>query len=177
MDNTQSRPLDHVTARIVTEIAAAILEPLKNDIKKIIESRSPVGAALTADKTPDTPEKSPKTEMSEDLQKLLLTIDGDIKAWKGILKAEGVAQTRELSEFSSEISELVRDIKSTLLSSIDETARASLEKNAERGERLRKLTEDALNRIEKRLLRIERIELVSGVILTLLLIVAIAARV
>jgi hypothetical protein len=172
-NNIYDRPLDHATARIVTELAAAILEPLKEDIKKTVYEaiELKIGPSNHVVAQPETP------ETSDGLQKLLRTISEDVGAWEGILKAEGVAQTKELSEFSSEISDLVKDIKSSLISALDKAARGAFEKDVERGERLRKFTELGMSALEKRLLKLEKIALVSGVILALtafLLIVAIA---
>ncbi|GHS92715.1 hypothetical protein AGMMS50276_01210 [Synergistales bacterium] len=191
MDNneTTSRPLDHATARIVTELAAAILEPLKEDIKKTIHEAIELKISVAAKSCtvteplsspavrPETSEISRKTEISEDLQQLLRALSEDIRAWEGILKAEGVAQTRELSEFSSEISDLVKDIKSSLPFLISQAVCDASEKNINHGERLQKLTEGALSEVERRLLKLEKIALISGVILAFLLIVALTVRV
>ncbi|GHS85281.1 hypothetical protein AGMMS49957_01030 [Synergistales bacterium] len=182
-----TRPLDHATARIVTEIAAAVLGPLREDIKKTVceamelkiqsAAKEPQDAPVAPPKTPEEPDKTEKSPDLQNLQKLLHTINGDIKTWEGILKAEGVAQTKELSELSSEISDLVKDIKSSLLSAISETAHVASEKDSERGARLLKLTEDGMGAVEKRLLRLEIIAFVSGVALALLLVFAIAAAI
>jgi methyl-accepting chemotaxis protein len=57
-------------------------------------------------------------EMRETLQSFVQTIS----AWEGVLKADGRAHTRELSELSAEILEILKDTQTALLRTLKETS-------------------------------------------------------
>jgi len=63
-------------------------------------------------------------------EKLLHSLEASFADWAGILKANGRAQTRELSEFSAEVSEQVGLIKSGMSRQRNWTSTFCIEKNA-----------------------------------------------
>lgn len=143
------RPLDHATARIVMELAATLLPPLKEAVigelartvqalpdavrqesgetllvlNHLKETGNEAAASLAAvmeriserEHLREAPER-PNPDPTE----LLRVLEAAIPAWEGILKADGRAHTRELSELSSEMSELLQDTRSNLLTGIRE---------------------------------------------------------
>jgi ABC-type transporter Mla subunit MlaD len=92
-----------------------------------------------------------------------------ISAWEGVLKADGHAQTRELSEFSSELSELIRDMGVSLPQTVKNTAEKVI---TSRNDEWAKTVEEYKDVTEKRLARLEKIVVVSGAISTILLAMA-----
>lgn len=89
-----------------------------------------------------------------------------ISAWEGVLKADGHAQTRELSEFSSELSELIRDMGVSLPQTVKNTAEKVI---TSRNDAWVKTVEEYKDVTERRLARLEKIIVVSGAISTILL--------
>ena len=66
---------------------------------------------------------------------LLRSLEAALPGWEGILKADGRAHTRELSELSAEMSELLRDTRSTLLTEVRDVVEKEFAKRDERLER------------------------------------------
>jgi hypothetical protein len=191
------RPLDHATARIVAELAAALLPSLSSDVREAVageigragsetaasftaagmsvrqsvsglsSSMEDVAARLT--RTADELARqssgqftalSSALETLEDMAGLLRFLKEAIPGWEGVLKADGRMQTRELSEFSAEMSELAKDMKLNLTA----IARESAEKNAVRDEERRKLFEERGRAMERRLARLEKIIVLTGAV-------------
>ncbi len=106
--------------------------------------------------------------------KLLRLLEAAIPAWEGVLKADGRAHTRELSDLSSEITELLRDTRASLLTEVRTTVEKELEKHDERVEQLLR---EAGKRTDRKLAVLQKaigvsvvlFLAVSALILTLLL--------
>ncbi|MDR1649012.1 MAG: hypothetical protein LBR71_02020 [Synergistaceae bacterium] len=188
------RPLDHATARIVAELAAALLPSLSSDVKEVVaEETGRAGAEMTASfSAAETSMRQSVSELSssvaarltrtadelarqssghfaalssaletlEDMAGLLRFLKEAIPGWEGVLKADGRMQTRELSEFSAEMSELAKDMKLSLTA----IARESAEKGAVRDEAGRKLLEENGRAMERRLARLEKIVVLTGAV-------------
>jgi ABC-type transporter Mla subunit MlaD len=203
--DTSERPLDHATARIVAELAAALLprlqETLAGELKHAVESLSArmhhgVEETLTALERLKTAsdeivaslnaaEESMQgmSGMLSSLAKIreqlgvfaaqpaasaeaLDALKNAISAWEGVLKADGHAQTRELSEFSSELSELIRDMGVNLPQTVKDTAEKVI---TSRNDEWVKTVLENKYIMEKRLARLEKIAVVSGAISAILL--------
>ncbi|MDR2175313.1 MAG: hypothetical protein LBO82_05175 [Synergistaceae bacterium] len=253
MSDVAGRPLDHATARIVAELAAALLPSLKSDVRETVaaeiakglstaaaalpaprslgaeeplaslrrfqEAIGRVGSEMTASfaaadasversvsdlassmerfrecmegfrecmegvaarlaQTADELARqssgqfaalssalaSVKTglddETLEEMTGLLRFLKEAIPAWEGALKADGRMQTRELSEFSAEMSELAKDMKLNLVS----IARESAEKGAARDEERRRLLEESGRAAARRLEKLEKIVILTGAV-------------
>jgi hypothetical protein len=168
-------PLDPTTARVVAELAAALLPQLKETIAlevtkaaEIVPSRTAQGvdeALASLRRLQDTsgaatevmsamkdsmnvisgnvlPSLSKACESldasvsrlaqeaagpaTRETERLMRSVESAIFDWEGVLKADGRAQTRELNEFSSEISELLRDLKASLPPTIQESVEKAL---------------------------------------------------
>jgi hypothetical protein len=206
--DTSERPLDHATARIVAELAAALLphlqETLAGEMKNAVESlsvRTHHGVeetliALERLKTAsdaivaslNAAEKSMQgmSGILSSLAKIheqlgaftvqpaaaaegLEALKNAISAWEGVLKADGHAQTRELSEFSSELSELIRDMGVSLPQTVKATAEKVI---TSRNDEWVKTALENKTVMEKRLARLEKIAVVSGAISAILLAMA-----
>ncbi|MDR1376772.1 MAG: hypothetical protein LBJ22_04605, partial [Synergistaceae bacterium] len=89
-----------------------------------------------------------------------------ISNWEGVLKADGHAQTRELSEFSSEISELLRDMGASLPQTLKDAAEKAM---ASRGDQWAAVLLESRRVMEKRMARLEKIMVVSGAVSAILL--------
>ncbi|MDR2180795.1 MAG: hypothetical protein LBP21_10840 [Synergistaceae bacterium] len=211
--DTSERPLDHATARIVTELAAALLPHLQETLAgemrnaaELLSTRTHLGveetlAALERLKaTGDGIVSSLKAagesmqgisgvlsslaKMREQMEVFALqpagsaeTLDAALGAlknaiatWEGVLKADGHAQTRELSEFSSELSELMRDMGVSLPQTVKDTAEKVI---TSRGDEWVKTLLENRYVMEKRLARLEKIVVVSGAISVVLLAVVV----
>jgi ABC-type transporter Mla subunit MlaD len=97
-------------------------------------------------------------ETLEDVAGTLRFLKEAIPGWEGVLKADGRMQTRELSEFSAEMSELSKDMKLSLAAIVRESA----EKGAARDEERRKAAEENGQAMERRLARLEKIAVLTG---------------
>jgi hypothetical protein len=89
-----------------------------------------------------------------------------ISNWEGVLKADGHAQTRELSEFSSELSELMKDMGVSLPQTVKDTTEKAM---AFRDDQCLKTLLESRYVMEKRLARLEKIVVVSGAVSAILL--------
>jgi hypothetical protein len=194
--------LDHATARIVAELAAALLPPLTAGVKAAVaeeiakrtenEESARQTASSSIERFGERMEEAAARltrvaeelarqssgqfaalssalasvkpalddEALEDVAGLLRFLKEAIPGWEGVLKADGRMQTRELSEFSAEMSELAKDIKLSLAAS----ARESAEKGAARDEERRRFAEESARAMERRLTRLEKIAVSAGVI-------------
>lgn len=241
-NDISERPLDHATARIVAELAAALLPPLTSDVREAVvteivkelaalserreqsaedllapflrlreeigrtgsETTASFAAAeasvkrcvselsasmdrfnermesITARLTQAADELGRQSsgqftalssaldsvkpglddETLEDMTGLLRFLKEAIPGWEGILKADGRMQTRELSEFSAEMSELTKDMKLSLTAAVRERA----EKDAAQGEKRRQLLEENGRAMELRLARLEKIVMLTGAV-------------
>jgi hypothetical protein len=180
--DVSSRPLDHATARIVAELAAALLPPLTAEMKESVAAEVAVRLNQTADELarqssaqfaafssalasvkPVIGDESLGGSIDETLQEiagLLRFLKEAIPGWEGVLKADGRMQTRELSEFSAEMSELVKDMKLNLAAA----ARESAEKAAARDGERRRLLEESGRTTESRLARLEKLVILTGAV-------------
>lgn len=223
-ENNRDRPLDQTTARIVDELAAAMLPHLREtlteetarfqtlpdkveetlkallaalgDLQKIgteatesldaaersmeerlaalssaaLASVERAGAAVDSleanaanllKATGDSPQpeiRGAEPPQSGEILRTLRLLETSIPVWEGILKAEGRAQTRELSELSAEVTELLRDTGEESLRKIEKILMRweSLEKErTQREERFRQSLEDSGRSATRRLLRLE----------------------
>jgi len=211
--------LDHATARIVTELATALLPHLKEtvsiELARAIKSMPvnidrEVEEALSSLRRLQTlfeniegelnsaqnsasrlsnellplsrmcetliaaaarlEQIAAKTDINDGVQindEFLRSLEASLHDWGGILKANGRAQTKELSEFSTEVSEQVGWMKSNLPATLREALEKSLASRAEEsraigevGKNVRAL-EDRLTKLEK----IGKIILVEGIVL------------
>jgi hypothetical protein len=202
------RPLDHTTARIVAELAGALLPRLRetvageltrmtefmpglanegaeealaamNRLKNTINAMTDLldtakcslervteGAFEKLERMPEQLETfaaqlKDDGERATETTQLLRTLERAIPAWEGVLKADGRAQTRELSEFSSEISEMLRDLQAGLLSAVGETVKRENEK---RGVQVEGLLLENGRLLERRVARLEKITVATGLI-------------
>ena len=220
--NISERPLDHATARIVAELAAALLPTLTSDVRETVAAEiakgtpappanmasSETAASFTAAEasversvselsssmerlrermesaaarlTQAADELARQSsgqfsalssalasvkpglddETLEDVTGLLRFLKEAIPGWEGVLKADGRMQTRELSEFSAEMSELAKDIKLSLAAAVRENA----EKGAVRDEERRRLLEESGRMTERRLEKLEKIVILTGAV-------------
>ena len=212
---TTERPLDHATARIITELASALLPHLKEmvsaELTRAIESLPinvdrEVGEALSSLKrlqvlfeditnALNSAQSSAlrvsnelltlsracetlnaATERLEQLasespidsaqvNEMLHSMEMSISDWSGILKSNGRAQTKELSEFSAEVYELVGGMKSILPTMLGEILEKTLSSRTE--DWLRTTGENA-RALETRLSKLEKISkmilLMEGII-------------
>ena len=222
MNDLSERPLDHTTARVVTELAATLLphirETLAAEFSRAISllSQSPPGLERNAEAVPGSLERMldyfkeevegledritnslakhlssapPQQGMEEQYNRMEASLErliqiaershesivverseedklviAEIKKftnifdemksdWEGILKANGRAHTRELSEFSAEVTELLKEMRSSLPQMIaDAVEKEVASRDAEWLQALRengKATEGRLARFEK----------------------------
>ncbi|MCL2011159.1 MAG: hypothetical protein FWG71_11540 [Synergistaceae bacterium] len=222
--------LDHATARIITELADALLPGLKEavaaELARTIESLPAVDreleetlsslrrlralseemtAALNSaqdsalrvsdgllplsrmcetmnaaiDRLERLEQLAPKPEEPDENHaaasgEILRSLEANLSDWGGILKANGRAQTRELSEFSAEVSEQVGWMKSGMPGMVGEILEKTLSSRIE--EQTRTTGENA-RALEARLSRLEKtgkIILAEGLVL-LAFLAAIAA--
>jgi ElaB/YqjD/DUF883 family membrane-anchored ribosome-binding protein len=193
------RPLDHATARIVSELAAALLPRLRETVAtEILRATDPLRinerveetlaaleriknaadeAAILQDATKRSSEQTisgalnqvehlsvlletfaeylrNEDERATETTQLMEVLQKAIPAWEGILKADGRAHTRELSELSSEISEVLKDTRTSLLSVVNEAVEKESEK---RDARLKELLREHGGIVERRMARFEKI--------------------
>ena len=198
------RQLDHATARIITELVAALLPHLKEtvsaELTRTIESlpinidreveealsslkrlqflfgdmtnalSSAQSSALrvsnellTLSRTCET--LNTATERLEQLtlespidaaqvKEVLHSMEMSISDWSGILKSNGRAQTKELSEFSAEVYELIGGMKSTLTAMLGEILEKTL---SSRTEDWLRTTDENVRALETRLTKLEKI--------------------
>jgi len=198
------RQLDHATARIITELVAALLPHLKEtvsaELTRTIESlpinidreveealsslkrlqflfgdmtnalSSAQSSALrvsnellTLSRTCET--LNTATERLEQLtlespidaaqvKEVLHSMEMSISDWSGILKSNGRAQTKELSEFSAEVYELIGGMKSTLTAMLGEILEKTL---SSRTEDWLRTTDENVRTLETRLTKLEKI--------------------
>ena len=221
MTENLERPMDHATARIVTELAAALLPHLKEtvsaELTRTIESLSinvdrEVGEALSSLKRlnvlfegmTDALNSSQSSALrlssellslsrtceilntaterieqlasakppvdSAQINEILHSVEVAISDWSGILKSNGHAQTKELSEFSAEVYELIGGMKSILSTMLGEILEKTLSLRTE--DWLRATGENA-RALEARLSKLEKISkiilLMEGIILVVVL--------
>jgi hypothetical protein len=209
-NDTTDRPLDHATARVVSELAGSLLPHLEKivvaELRKAVEAlpalpdRTSRGAEETmaalalltktsneiaaflnaAEKSVHTAEKSVRdvsngvlpafshicekldslaahsASMTESTEAKGLQALGEAMAnWEGILKADGRAQTRELSELASEISELARGMESILPQAVKDAVEKAMTLRLGEWEKVmleqRQILEKRLAKIEKML--------------------------
>ncbi|MDR1740255.1 MAG: hypothetical protein LBR38_00180 [Synergistaceae bacterium] len=81
-----------------------------------------------------------------------------ITEWEGVLKADGRAHTRELSEFSAEMSEVIKDMKGSVTALVREAVEHETSRDAEWRLMLKKTEQN----LERKLARLERIALILG---------------
>ncbi|MDR1873939.1 MAG: hypothetical protein LBQ90_02845 [Synergistaceae bacterium] len=202
------RPLDHTTARIVAELAAALLPRLREAVtaellraaesapqrtdegveemllalKSLKNTAEETAALLGAtqrsleqttsgvlsrlERLPDLLEAfvaqvRDGNEQATENRRLLETLQRAMPAWEGVLRADGRAHTRELSELSSEVSEVLRDARADLSSAVKETMEKESEK---RGERLEELLREHRETLTRRVARFEKIVAAVGLI-------------
>ena len=98
-------------------------------------------------------------ETLEDVIRLLRFLKEAIPGWEGVLKADGRMQTRELSEFSAEMSELAKEMKQGLASAVRESAEKSAVRDGER----RRFFEESGRTAERRLAKLEKIVILTGI--------------
>lgn len=96
---------------------------------------------------------------------LIRSMEAATRNWEGILKADGRAHTRELSELSAETSELLRDTRSTVTTEVREAVEREFVKYDERLERLLRENE---TRTEAKLARAQKFVLASTAISAIL---------
>ena len=111
---------------------------------------------------------------SVQVNEILRSIEMSISDWGGILKSSGRAQTKELSEFSAEVYDMVGGMKSILPTMLGEILEKTLSSRTEdwlrtTGENSRVL-EARLSKLEK----IAKVTLAGGVVLLILLAAAAA---
>jgi hypothetical protein len=99
-------------------------------------------------------------ETLEDVTRLLRFLKEAIPGWEGVLKADGRMQTRELSEFSAEMSDLVKDMKLGLTA----LARENAEKSAARDEEGRRFLEESGQAADRRLAKLEKIVILTAAV-------------
>jgi len=223
MPDTSKQQLDHTTARIVEELAAALLPHLKEtvsaelartisalpvnidrevekslaslsrfqklfeDMAGALDSAQSSVARLSGDLRPLSrtceimeaaterleqlavkPDKNNGTQVNE---ALIRSLEETLHDWGGILKANGLAHTKELKEFSAEVSEQVGWIKSNMPVFLEKELKKTLlpyiEESRAVAENVRTL-DDRLTSLEK----IGKIVLVEGIILIAVLVAA-----
>ena len=200
--NLPDRPLDHATARIVTELAAALLPPLKESLtaemvealafpsRQVVQEledtlassgkcledvrqkerlirdipdhalrledlcrRLEISATRLTNACPEAQQEANFGAEDETWKKFQRSLEIAISDWGGILKADGRAQTRELSEFSAEISELMGEMKSSLPQTLKEAVIKEIELRDEKWmndlREAKRLTDQRLSKIEK----------------------------
>ena len=215
--DAQKHPTDHVTARIVTELAAALLPHLKETVsaeltrtieslpvnvdRQVQEALSSLGrlqtffedmtgtlnsaqsaasllsnellplsrtceilkaAAARLEQLPAEPDTN-----GAKVNEILLSLEASLSGWGGILRANGHAQTKELSEFSAEVSEQVGWMKSVMPQLVGDILEKKLSPQVEEsqtaGEKILAL-ETRLARLEK----IAKIILAEGIVFIVL---------
>lgn len=218
-------PLDHATARIVTELASALLPRLQETVAEEIAKLAPrahygtraAGSEVffpvvqtpteeteahennekiseetlrlvlkqenltstlellvqnlerfsrqmeeTKEETrEETGEREKETETVGGTTEVLRLIEEALSRWEGTLKADGRAQTRELSEFSMEVAELLKDTRTHLLQTVRQAVEERL---ATRDSRLRQELMENEKNTERRLARLEKMVVASGVL-------------
>jgi DNA repair exonuclease SbcCD ATPase subunit len=216
--------LDHVTARVVAELAAVLLPPLETavavevskalnalpkrsdqafnetltSLKQLQESGEAIAGALNAAKDSigetsadilpafsrisermdvaaaqleqcisqlvEQAIAGPKAKFDAlgEVTKSLHTVESAISNWEGILKAEGRVQTRELSEFSSEVLELVKDMRSDLPRALRETVEKAV---ASRDDEWTRVVRESSQAIEAKLAGFEKIVALVGIVI------------
>lgn len=101
-------------------------------------------------------------ESHSDLVSILLPLTAGLKQsiteWEGVLKADGRAHTRELSEFSAEMSEVIKDMKGSVTALVREAVEHETSRDAEWRLMLKKTEQN----LERKLARLERIALILG---------------
>ena len=95
------------------------------------------------------------------LDELVRSFEAIISDWGGILKASGRAHTKELNEFSAEVTELVGDMKSSLPAMLGEILGKALLSHTEE---LTKASGESVRTLETRLTRLEKIILTGGAV-------------
>jgi chromosome segregation ATPase len=201
--NAPNNSPDHATARIVEELAAALLPHLKEtvsaeltrttkslpinvdreveealaslkrlqvlfkDMEKTLKSVQSSVSLLSNELLPLSQTCETLNAASERLEQLaanpdvnvaetnelLRAIAASLSEWEGILKANGRAHTRELTEFSAEVSEQVSWMKSGIPVMVEEILKKTL---SPRTEECRTADESA-RALDTRLARLEKI--------------------
>jgi chromosome segregation ATPase len=103
-------------------------------------------------------------EKATEAAQLLRTLERAIPAWEGVLKADGRAQTRELSEFSSEISEMLRDTQTSLLSAVGDAVKKEGEG---RDARVEEFLLESGAPVERKMARLEKITVAAAFIVVI----------
>ena len=199
----QKHTTDHVTTRIVTELAAALLpnlnETVSAELTRTIEAlpvnvdrqvegvlsslrrlqalfentavtlesaQSSASLLLdellplshTCDTLKSTAERFERLAVKPDtydanVDELLLSLKASLSDWGGILKAEGCAQTKELSEFSAEVSEQVGWMKSTMPQLVGDILEKTLSSRVDENQ----IIVEKFHALEARLSKLEKI--------------------
>jgi len=220
MMTDSKQQLDHTTARIVEELAAALLPHLREtvsaelsrtieslpmnidreveqalaslrrfqalfeDMAEVLNSAQSSASQLSGDLSPLASACEMMKTATERLEQMgkpgetqvngefLNSVETSLRDWEGILKADGRAHTRELEEFSAEVSEQVGWMKSDLPAVLEGALGKAL-KDALQKEFLPHAGEsraifEGVRALEARLARLEKIGkviLVKGMIL------------
>jgi len=227
-DNIQEKQLDHTTARVVAELASALLPHLKETVSSelaLATAAMPINVsreveeALTSlrriqafseslaaalDSAQNSASRlsdglKPLTQASEAIndaaarierlaakqpdegnnaqitKELLRALEENLRDWGGILKANGNAHTKELNEFSAEVSEQVSWMKSSLPEKLKDAFLPAEKALLSRAEDSRAITE-SVKALDARLTRLEKtgkIVLVEGIVLIMVLAAAV----
>lgn len=206
MTGESSKQLDHATARIITELAAALLPQLKDaisaevtraiqslpisvdrEVEEVLSSLKRLQAFSEDMTTAFSSAQSSASQVSSELlpllrmcetlnaatvrleqfasndgaeenaiqmtNELLRSLEANLSDWEGILKANGRAQTRELSEFSTEVSEQVSWVTSGMSQMVgeilDKTLSSRIEEWSQAANENTRVLEARLARLEK----------------------------
>ena len=185
MTTEARQQLDHTTARIVEELAAALLphlkEVLSTELAEVLSSAERSASRLSDDLRPLSgacemiqtaterlEQISNKSGGAQVDDELLRSISASLLDWEGILKANGRANTRELNEFSAEVSEQVGWMKSSLPEVLEEELQKALRKAFLPHTEENRAISESVRALEVRFTRLERIGkiiLVEGIVL------------
>jgi hypothetical protein len=141
--------LSAAAARLESAADGVFSERISNELAEIVRRVPPPDSA-----------KPELDGVGADISKLLRHLEEAIPEWEGILKADGRAQTKELSELSAEITEVAQDTKMALLASVREVAEKRAARNAEWKEALME-TERA---IEHRMAKLEKTAVLAAAV-------------
>jgi hypothetical protein len=161
MDLTEWKGFEEILASAEERLSAAAVrlesaadgffsERISNELAELVKR-----SASSSD-----PTQSALDGVGADIVKLLRRLEEAIPAWEGFLKADGRAQTKELSELAAEISEIAQDTKIALLTGMRETAEKRAARNAEWKENLIEIE----RAMERRIARVEKTTLVAGAV-------------
>lgn len=217
-ESSAERPLDPTTARIVAELAEALLPRLKEAVmeelsaatrvlpqktgrdveetlaalKRLREAADSVASSLAAvekvieetavgtqagierllrDLEPSVARIESNVDTADEATTLLRSLEAAIPDWEGVLKADGRAHTRELSELSAEMSELLRDTRTSLLSEVRGAVEKELEK---RDGHVEQLIREEGKRTDRKLAGLQKTIAISAALFPVVFAVAVA---